>query len=261
MQLPNAVRRGVRKAGAWVFGRSPRVHRIPFGPNKGLRIFMSFDISPRMWFGIDEPWLARSAMKHVQPGAVVYDVGAHVGYTCLLYAQRVGSDGVVHAFEILPSVVDQYLTNTIRANPFDNIVTHAVGLSDREKTLSLPIGGTLMTSQDSVSKDGQRVDECRVVVLDQYVARNDLPLPTYMKLDIEKAEVDCLIGGEKTIRQSLPVMMIEFHSKELLQEGHSLLHQWGYELVTQRGKVVDPQMIHSLNSFHESVLCRPAGRG
>jgi FkbM family methyltransferase len=220
---------------------------------------MSFDVSPRMWFGVDEPWVAQSAKQHVQSGAVVYDIGAHVGYTCLLYAQRVGSDGEVHAFEILPSIVDQYLAATIQANPFRNIVTHAVGLSDREETISLPIGDTLMTSQEAVPKDGQRVEECRVVALDQYVASNDLPLPAYMKIDIEKAEVDCLIGGENTIRQSSPMMMIEFHSKELLEDGHALLGKWGYRLITQRGEIVDPQMIHDLTSFHESVLCLPSG--
>lgn len=248
-------------AGTWIFGRSPSIHRIPFGPNKGLRIYMSFDVSPRMWFGIDEPWVARSAVEQVQPGGVVYDIGAHVGYTCLLYAQRVGDDGAVHAFEILPSVAEEFLQRTIDANHFANIKAHAVGLSDREESLPLPIGETLMTSQHSEARQGQRLETCRIVPLDRYVARQNLPLPTYVKIDIEGAEISCLIGGERTIRQSAPVMMIEFHSIDLLREGHSLLQQWGYKLMTQRGELVDAPMLRDLDRFHESVLCLPPEPG
>jgi FkbM family methyltransferase len=257
VQLPDGLKRWVRKAGSWVFGRKPRVHSIPFGPNRGLRIFMSFDVSPRMWFGIDEPWVAQSAMEHVSSGGVVYDIGAHVGYTCLLYAQRVGDEGQVHAFEILPYVAEQYLGRTVQANSFNNIEAHAVGLADRDAQLSLPIGETLMTSQHSKAHDGQRMEQCRIVPLDEYVKARNLPLPTYVKIDIEGAEVSCLIGGEKTIRKSSPMMMVEFHSIELLREGHSLLTSWGYKLKTQHGEEMDEQMISNLQRFHESVLCLP----
>jgi FkbM family methyltransferase len=218
---------------------------------------MSFDVSPRMWFGVDEPWLARSAMEHIQSGGVVYDIGAHVGYTCLLYAQRVGDDGAVHAFEILPYVEQEFLQRTIGANRFRNITSHPVGLSNREETLSLPIGETLMTSQHAEARDGQRMEACRVLPLDEYVALHDLSLPSYMKIDIEGAEINCLIGGERTIRESTPLMMIEFHSIDLLRNGHSLLSQWGYRLVTERGESVDESMMRNLTWFHESVLCLP----
>ncbi len=257
MPLPEGLRRGVRIAGSWIFGSTPRIHRIPFGPNKGLRIYMSFDVSPRMWFGIDEPWLARSALEHIQPGDVVYDIGAHVGYTCLLYAQRVGDEGAVHAFEILPYVEKEFLQRTIGANRFSNIASHAVGLSDRDETLSLPIGETLMTSQHTAAREGQRMETCRVVPLDEYVSKKGLSLPSYLKIDIEGAEINCLTGAERIIRESTPLMMIEFHSIDLLRSGHSLLSQWGYRLVTERGATIDRTMMRELKWFHESVLCLP----
>ena len=257
MRIPTAARRFVRKSGAWIFGKAPRVHRIPFGPNKGLKIFMSFDVSPRMWFGIDEPWVARSAMEHVRSGDIVYDIGAHIGYTALLYAQRVGIHGAVHAFEILPTVVENYLQQTIQANALQNIVTHDVGLSNQDQTISLPIGETLMTSQDSEAREGQQVEACRVTTLDRYMNIHKLPLPNYIKIDIEGAEVDCLMGGRDTLHKAKPLMMIEFHSIDLLQAGFSLLNEWGYRLETQQGEVVDAGMLANRKQFHESVLCVP----
>jgi len=69
-----------RKSGSIIFGRTPHIHKIPFGPNKGLNIFISFDISPRIYFGIHAPWIATLAQQYAKRGDIVYDIGAHVGY-------------------------------------------------------------------------------------------------------------------------------------------------------------------------------------
>jgi hypothetical protein len=87
-------------------GRDRAIHRIPFGPNRGRLIYCSITISPRMYFGVDEQWVALLAREYVKPGDVVYDVGAHVGYTTLLFAAHAGH---VHAFELVPSVADEFL--------------------------------------------------------------------------------------------------------------------------------------------------------
>jgi FkbM family methyltransferase len=175
----------------------------------------------------------------------------------LLYSQRVGARGEVHAFEILQSIVDGYLDHTIRANDLRNVATHAVGLSDRKETLQLPVGETLMTSQHSPGQSGQRLEACSVVRLDDYAREQKLAPPAFMKIDIEKAEMQCLRGAEGTIREARPRMMIEFHTVDLLREGFALLNAWGYDLHTQRGEAVSPTMLRSLDWFHESVLCLP----
>lgn len=87
--------------------------------------------------------------KHIQRGDVIYDIGAHICYTSLLFARYVGSTVIVHAFEILPSVAEQFLKKIIQAKNLKNIIVHDVGLSDREQIIELPIGDTLMTSLNS----------------------------------------------------------------------------------------------------------------
>ena len=61
MKVINSVqfKKFVRNAGGFIFGREPAIHNIPFGPLMGWKIFMSIDVSPRMYFGIDEPWVAK----------------------------------------------------------------------------------------------------------------------------------------------------------------------------------------------------------
>jgi FkbM family methyltransferase len=252
--VPTAIKRFVRKSSSLFFGRFPRIHRIPFGPNKGRKIFISFDISPRMYFGIDEPWIAELAQRHINPGDVVYDIGAHIGYTVLQFVQNVGDAGIVHAFEILPSVAEGFLRKTIEANNFNNVVIHAVGLSNLEQTLELPIGETMMTSLSSGASKGRKTELCKVVRLDDYVALAHLPLPSLIKIDIEEAEVDCLLGALNIIEKCHPLLIIEFHSLDLLSKGHTILDSLGYVITTQKS-IVDKQFLQDTDWFHESVFC------
>jgi len=212
------LKRCVRKGGSCLLGRSPRVHRILFGPNKGKKIFISFDISPRMYFGVDEPYVAELAQHHVRPGDIVYDIGAHIGYTTLLFADR-------------------------------------VGLSSSEQTLQLPVGETMMTSLYSRDLAGGGKNEgCRTCRLEDYVTREHLPLPALIKMDIEGAEIDCLEGGLEIIRNVRPKLIIEFHSLELLAKGIKILSPMGY-ILKIRERVIDEEFVRSAKWFHSNVFC------
>ncbi len=243
----------VRKVGSWIFGSKPDIHRIPFGPLKGRYIFMSFNVSPRMYFGVDEPWIAELAQQYLRPGDIVYDLGAHLGYTCLFFAQHVGDKGAVHAFEIIPSIAEQFLKTTIRANNFNNIVVHSVGLSDKEQVLNLPVGETMMTSLYLKPK-GEKVERCKTVTLDQYVAQEHLPFPALIKIDIERAEIECLSGSIELLKKCNPLMIIEFHNLDLLKQGYSFLTPLGYKLTT-KNETIDKEWLQMKKQFHESVFC------
>lgn len=256
--ISSTLKNLVRKGGSIIFGHTPRIHRIPFGPIKGWNIFMSFDISPRMYFGIDEPWIAKLAQQYIKPADVVYDIGSHIGYTTLLFLQRVGKSGSVQAFEILRSVAHDYFQRTMDANKVKNAIVYPVGLSKSDQSVELPIGETLMTSLfEAGVPTKQRTELCSIVRLDGFVKREQLPVPSLIKIDIEGAEVDCLLGGLDLIKKHLPVLIVEFHTLDLLTRGHSLLRSLGYFLKTQEYSI-DQQQISKLTSFHQSVLCLPS---
>lgn len=85
----------------------------------------------------------------------------------------------------------------------------------------------------------------------------NLPAPNFIKVDVEKAEVRFLRGAMKTISQYRPLMVIEFHTLDLLREGYSLLTDLGYRCVGQSNQVVDETVLSHLEHFHESVLFVP----
>jgi len=213
-----------------------------------------------MWLGIDEPWIAKLAQRYIKPEDVVYDIGAHIGYTCLVFAKCLGNTGVVHGFEILPFVAS-LLKKTVEINNFDNIVIHPTGLSNQEQNLELQIGETMMTSLYSVYRPQPgKTEFCHTVQLDKYVQQENLPYPTLMKIDIEGAEFDCLLGGNELIKASLPLMIIEFHTKDLLQKGYSLLSPLGYRFLIETDQEITPQFLKRLAYFHASVFCIPVGK-
>jgi FkbM family methyltransferase len=254
--VPQTFKKFVRKKGAIVFGRIPRFHKIPFGPNKGLKIFISFDISPRMYFGIDEPWIATLAHQHLKPGDVVYDIGAHVGYTTILFRRSIGSSGFVHAFELLPSVATTFFQRTMEVNGFTNVVVHPIGLSNTQQTIALSPGDTMMGNLLGGASNGKDAELCKTTRLDEFITQRGLPIPSLMKIDIDGAEVDCLMGASNTLTRHHPILIVEFHSLDLLKKGYLLLSSYGYALST-RHFAVDDQLIDSFTSFHENVLCLP----
>jgi len=239
-----------------ILGKKTRVHRIPFGPIKGRKIFLSPQISLRMWFGVDEPWIAQLSQKLLGPSDVVYDLGAHVGYTTTLFAHFLRGSGEVHSFEILPRTAD-YLRRTIEANGFQNVTIHVVGLGAEEAVYDLPIGPTAMTSLLAKGEEGQPFQSCKVVRLDDYRKENGLPAPTLIKMDIERAEIDCLNGSLSLINECRPAMIIAFHSKALLQQGFSLLTSLDYDLFDQHGQLVSDSFDRFRDNFNNSILCLP----
>ncbi len=255
-QLINQAKAFAKSLSGVILGKHLRTHRVPFGPIRGRKIHMSPQISLRMWFGIDEPWIAQLSRKLLGPGDVVYDLGAHVGYTTVLFAHILQGSGEVHAFEILPSTAN-LLRKTVEANGFGNITIHVVGLGAEEGEFDLPIGPTAMTSIIAKKQEGQVCESCRVVRLDDYRREKGLPAPTLIKMDIERAEIDCLNGSLGLVNECRPVMMIAFHSKALLQQGFTLLRSLDYDLLDQYGPLTPESFDRINDNFNNTILCLP----
>ncbi len=208
-----------------------------------------------MYFGIDEPRVAALTRTLVRPNSVIYDIGAHIGYTTVIFAHYLKNTGQVHAFEILPST-SGLLRRTVEANGFKNVVIHNVGLGDREMTLNLPRGNTSMTKVDAELRTGEALEVCRVVPLDTYVQQNMLSAPSLIKVDIEGAEIDFLAGADQLISRYRPTMIIEFHSSRLFKKGFEILNARGYKLARSSGPVVEANLAE-VKPFPTNILCIP----
>jgi hypothetical protein len=80
----------------------------------------------------------KALIENAQPGGVVYDVGANVGYFSLLAARRVGPEGRVYAFEPVARNAAA-IERSARANGFHavEVFEKAVGAADGAADLNL----------------------------------------------------------------------------------------------------------------------------
>src|SRR5205085_2094842 len=86
-----------------------------------------------------------SSLQPVLPkGAVLLDVGAHIGYFSLRASREVGPGGKAIAFEPNPETASM-LRDNIAANHLDNIIVEEIACTDKEQQLTLyaaPINNT-----------------------------------------------------------------------------------------------------------------------
>ena len=142
-----------------------------------------------------------------------YDIGAHFGIYSVLMAQY----GDVIAFEPNPDVY-KHLTKTARNR---NIKAFNIALSDfngradlfvpEEASMSSLINWTRDEDMAGIKKfagDVTRTD-CEVLKLDDFVKDHAIPLPDFMKIDVEGAEIKVLRGGQGTIARSRPKILFE----------------------------------------------------
>ncbi len=255
--LKENTKRYLRTLGGWVFGREPRVRRIPFEPLRGHYLCTIFENSPRAFLGIYDPWLVEITQKYIQPGQIVFDIGAQIGYTALLFALRLNNTGAVHAFEILPSTVQRFLEPTVRANRYHNIHIHTVGFYSEEKDFDLPVIVKGMTSISSARKNDAPTERCHVTTIDSFLEKQRLTAPHFCKMDVERAEISCLEGATRLLTMSPPIWVIEFHGIDLLRQGFALLSKFGYTLIDKNNTVLRAEDIERLEHFHDSVICLP----
>lgn len=134
---------------------------------------------------------------------VLVDVGAYVGDSIAQYVRMYG-DGYdrIYAYEVSPDVCKTMRVNMGKLGLHDVVIRNkGAGSQHGELFLNRSASGASANQLTADESAGQRIE---VVPLDE-----DLPEPiTFLKMDIEGAEWDTLLGCEKIISQQRPKMAI-----------------------------------------------------
>ncbi|MEZ4700725.1 MAG: FkbM family methyltransferase [Rhodothermales bacterium] len=204
--LTNALKRV-----AWRFFR-----RIQRGPAAGLR----FDATgfPLAYVqGTMEPAVQEALVANVQPGQVVYDIGANCGFFSVLAARLTGEAGRVYAFEPVPDHIDAIRRNA-ELNQFAQIVVKpmAVGATTGEEALAITDhpGGATLRSTGIVPPDMREYVNVSVVSIDDLLMAGKLPPPDFVKIDVEGAELAVIRGMSTTLRTIRPVLIYEVDAND-----------------------------------------------
>lgn len=174
--------------------------------------------------------------EFIKPGDTVLDLGANFAYYTERMSRIVGEKGKVHAFEPIPFTFDVY-SMLVKHFKLTNVVSYKKGVSDKNETVKFSVPkmdiGMLSTGQAHISgrkEDsrtaanthiaGEETFDCEVVALDN-LYNNELPNLSFIKIDIEGAELFALKGAKNILRKYRPVILIEINPEFLTGFGLS----------------------------------------
>jgi len=152
-------------------------------------------------------------LRMIRPGDVVFDLGANHGFYALIFANLVGPEGRVYAFDPFPVNADLIRFNS-RLNRMD-IEVFEVGLSNEQKTVQASLGSQNINATDSA--------DSLPIRLDNYAHLR----PDFIKIDIEGAEIDALQGAQRLLEHR-PNLYIEVHTSFFKAFGRRLEELFDY---------------------------------
>lgn len=190
-----------------------------------------------------EPEVWAALEGGLQEGAVFFDVGAHIGYDSLKAARRVGSNGLVVAFEPNPRTAT-LLRDNIAASALANVVVHEFACTDSETSLTFfdsTAGGNSGSSSFSAGNAGSahQAFVVRGRPIDAVVAEMGLTRVDLLKADVEGAELMVLRGAQETLKRFRPKVVLEVVPRQLanlgttVEEVEALLTSLGYDQKVQ----------------------------
>lgn len=201
---------------------------IGHGEAAGLR-FNTFGVNAGYLTGTREADVEDALASLIEPGAVVYDLGAAIGFFTVLAARKVGPEGRVLAFEPFGANFER-LRHNVALNGFLHVECHEVAVADAPGRATLQLGraatqGRLTALPGTPASVGSGEVEVGVTTLDAVVAGGHPP-PDIIKMDIEGAEVEALRGASTVLREHRPALLMEMHGRAA--EVAAILEPAGY---------------------------------
>jgi FkbM family methyltransferase len=205
---------------------------VAYGPGVGIRLHtrglpLHQAHAYHLVHGSVEVCVQEALRRTVAPGAVVYDIGANLGFFALLAKRFAGDAGRVIAFEPSPQTLE-LLNENLALNPERvEVVEAAVSDHDGRGTL-LQVSDHGWSHLDDRGHHPQTVGthDVQVIRLDTEIAAGRLPAPDVIKLDIEGSEIAALTGLTETLATHGPTIICELHSTN--DEVADLLTAAGY---------------------------------
>lgn len=188
---------------------------------------------------------------NINPGDIVWDVGANIGYYSNKFAATATPGGHVFAFEPFPETVRKL---TDQFSDHSGITILPVALGSKPGKLAMEEGGDELGATNRVVagpvKEGDNIVE--IARGDTLVDIGKAKMPNAIKIDTEGFELDVLHGMTKLLREpNLRALFVEVHFGNLAEKGMAhapaeielLLLESGFSL-----DWVDPSHVVALRS-------------
>lgn len=133
-------------------------------------------------------------------GSLAFDIGANCGVTTQRLAQMVGPKGRVIAFEPDPENYQALLSN-IRHHGLTNVAPIPKAVSEKEGTSQFNLEGSLGSGLSAFIPRPVAGRACQVECMTLSQSFLDFGTPSFVKMDVEGAELSILESSEATLRR------------------------------------------------------------
>lgn len=183
----------------------------------------------------------KEVLEHVDQRRCVLEAGVHYGFGTLLLSKIFNE---VHTFDFNNDVHECFKMNMEKFG-ITNVVAHPYGLGSEDTEVHTndrhPVKGRVPLANHVELADSQNGNKYRVMPLDHL----HFDFVDLMCLDTEGYELFVLKGAQQTIRKHRPVLVIEFHKRNLSQKFFNVsprstedyLDHLGYRYVKNLNKV------------------------
>jgi FkbM family methyltransferase len=222
--------------------------KVAAGELAGVKLYLDLQTEKDYWLGTYEPELQDAVAHWVQPGMVIYDVGANIGYVSLILALRTGAAGRVFSFEALPGNLERLRANVDLSGVAEQVQVVAAAVIDGQRPVRFWVGpsGGMGKAEGSAGRQDVAYSgaiDVSGLSLDHFVYELGNPPPQVVKIDIEGGEVLALPGMQHLLAEAHPILLMELHGPEAAKTTWELLNQAGYRICQmQPGYPVIPSL-------------------
>ena len=184
-------------------------------------------------------------LEILREGMTVFDVGANVGELTLLFSRFAGAAGSVHAFE--PGAASyERLSAVCRAASLRNVRLNRLALAEEAGTISLHVYDDDHLSWSTralrplenygINVKPRATEEAPATTVDLYCESEGVAEIDLLKIDVEGAELQVLIGARRMLREkrvrcvTFEFGQTTFDMGNTPDEIESYLKEAGYEL-------------------------------
>jgi FkbM family methyltransferase len=181
-------------------------------------------------------------------GKTIFDIGTHIGFHSLCFAEMVGPKGMVYSFEPnhfnmerFKLIISENKELAGRIKPHEVAISKANGkeifISSENIEGGASSGGfinsadTLWEKEIYEKETGFKKSEVRIVRLDDI--DNELQIkdiPFVIKIDVEGAEGMVLEGGKNFLSKGKPLILLEVHSIKNMFVVTNILKELNYKI-------------------------------
>ena len=164
-----------------------------------------------LFTGVYEPETNWALQKYLRPGDVVLEAGANSGTETVLISRLVGGHGGVIAFEPVDHVLEK-LKNNLRLNSISNVEVLPIALGAREQDIDFFVHPIDHPNQGMGSKS-MNASLKKIVVtqktIDSLIESKGIRKFDFLKMDVQGAEFDILMGSQISIKRFTPKIFLE----------------------------------------------------